>query len=335
MKLYKPHGWFIHDPRVILAKGQYHLFHIQGRHFRNRPKTEKSYDHAVSDDLITWHQLPIALKGGPPGSWDDKLATGGICEKDGKFYMLYTGRCSREAYRADRLGLAISDDLMAWKKHPANPILPPDPAYYEADFDDSPDYGRISWRDPGLYYDEESGFVYAFITARVNFGPGAERGCVGLARSKDMVEWECLPPVYHPKESLCVEVPQVIKVGRKFVMVMRFSGEVPELGSYSAAICSNDLISWDNRAVKSRLEERQEWNFGDEKLWGPWRGGVDASPCCFYAKGAGNDAYFVHMTFEPVVGPRKIYSGRVSLPKKLLVDSDNYKYTTRSCRTGA
>lgn len=323
MKLYRPYGMYLHGPKVIFANGQYHLFHEEARHFRKRSMSVKGCGHAVSDDLITWRQLPTALKAGPPGAWDDVLVGGhGVCEKDGKFYMLYTGRTNDVPGRTlvDRLGLAVSDDLMTWKKHPSNPVSEADPEYYEADYRDSPDYGRVAWRDPGLYYDRESGWMYAFICARVNWGPGTQRGCVGLARSRDMVKWECLPPVYHPKKGLCVEIPLVIKVGEKFVMTMRVNHITYNI---EFAICSDDLLSWDPKAKVTYLVE-QPWRYTGYE-------GNRFTKCPNYCSSAlvrngKSFADFVHQSNERVRStsfPKGFGSGRVSLPKKLLVEPDD------------
>ena len=96
---------------------------------------------------------------------------------------------------------SLERELHAVRKHPKNPVLVADPRYYEADHRCSPDYGHVAWRDPSTYCDLQSGWTYAFITARTNEGPGRTRGCTGLARSRDMVHWEVLPPAYAPRRS--------------------------------------------------------------------------------------------------------------------------------------
>ena len=331
MKLYRPYGMYLHGPKVIFANGQYHLFHALCKHFPKRSMSVKGYGHAVSDDLITWRQLPTALKAGPPGAWDDKFADPGVCEKDGKFYLLYTGRSTSDTgeggvkYAVDRLGLAVSDDLITWNKHPSNPVLEADPEYYEADHRDSPDYNHVAWRDPGLYYDRKSGWMYAFICARVNWGPGTQRGCVGVARSRDMVKWECLPPVYHPKKGICIEIPRVTKVGEKFVMTMRVGGNVPHTDgkAHEIAICSDDLLSWDPKAKVTHLVE-QPWRYTDYRKWY----GISYGSYALVRKGK-SYADFVHQSNERVRsgtfpdGKKDLGSGRVALPKKLLIGPDD------------
>ena len=45
--------------------------------------------------------------------------------------MLYTGVNRAEGGLVQRIGLAASDDLVHWDKHPGNPVLEVDPEWYE------------------------------------------------------------------------------------------------------------------------------------------------------------------------------------------------------------
>ncbi len=45
--------------------------------------------------------------------------------------MLYTGINRGERGLIQRIGLATSDDLIHWTKHPANPVLEADERWYE------------------------------------------------------------------------------------------------------------------------------------------------------------------------------------------------------------
>ncbi|MAE61846.1 MAG: hypothetical protein CMJ49_10890 [Planctomycetaceae bacterium] len=62
---------------------------------------------------------------GPPGSWDCRsLAAPAFCfdEDDGYYYMLYGGCDEQWDYPAS-IGLARSNDLRHWQRHPDNPII--------------------------------------------------------------------------------------------------------------------------------------------------------------------------------------------------------------------
>ena len=152
---------------------------------------EQGIHHSVSKDLITWEDRGIVLTVGPIGAWDDGLIyTGNIAKHDGKYYLFYTG-IPRE-HRPDApcltpIGVAVSEDLVHWEKHPRNPVLTPDPKYYNPNGD---------WRDCIFYRDEAAGWWYAVVTATAATDEHAAQGqCIGLARSRDLIAWECLPPI--------------------------------------------------------------------------------------------------------------------------------------------
>ena len=88
--------------------------------------------HAVTQDLVNWKDLGLALTRGAAGSWDDKnLATGSVIHRDGKYWMAYTGHKMGESLFIKRVGMARSDDLVRWGKMPQNPTSEADPLYYE------------------------------------------------------------------------------------------------------------------------------------------------------------------------------------------------------------
>ena len=152
---------------------------------------------------------PDAIQPGHEGRWDDMSTwTGSIIRRDGQWYMYYTGASSREKGLVQRIGLAVSDDLTHWKKHPGNPLLEADPRWYE--LLDLNRWHDQAWRDPWIFYHDEDFHYHAFITARANHGPNDERGVIGHARSTDLFSWEVLPPVSKPGDFGHLEVPQLI-----------------------------------------------------------------------------------------------------------------------------
>jgi beta-fructofuranosidase len=175
-----------------------------------------SIGHAVSNNLRRWRILPDAVGPGAIGSWDDLATwTGSVTEHDGRWHMLYTGINRSERGLIQRIGLATSDDLIRWTKHPKNPLIEPDGRWYEL-----LDLGRWrdqSWRDPWLV--SENGEVRALITARARTGPADGAGVVGQARSQDLVEWEVLPPLTEPGDFAQVECPQLTVIeGRQLIL---------------------------------------------------------------------------------------------------------------------
>jgi len=106
------------DPYAIRCQGSYYLFFLG----QNRFGVQR-LGVARSPDGVHWqksHTNPI-LDAGPPGSFDERgLGESAVVFHGGRFFLLYTGRDSAERRR---LGWAVSDDGVNWKKEPQARIL--------------------------------------------------------------------------------------------------------------------------------------------------------------------------------------------------------------------
>lgn len=194
---------------------EYHIFYLQAPRSlgdeRRRHRTA-TIGHAVSTDMINWTVLPDALRPGPPGSWDDLATwTGSIIEKDGRWHLFYTGISTAEDGLVQRIGVAVSEDLMVWHKHDANPTITADSRWYE--LMGEADWHNQAWRDPWVYHDEKTGLYHALITARSRHGATWTRGVVARATSPDLLNWTVEPPVAEPRVSGDIEVPQYVEIG--------------------------------------------------------------------------------------------------------------------------
>ena len=189
----------------------HHVFYLQAPRALGDPELRHQHatiGHAVSMDLKSWEVLPDALGPGPSGAWDDNAPwTGSIIRAADRWYLAYTGTSSVDGGRIQRIGIAVSDDLIHWERSVDDPILAVDHRWYEC-FGDS-DWFDEAWRDPWLMTDPSSSDMLAFICARTVHGESDERGAVGLARSSDLRHWTVTPPVYAPSLFAQMEVPQV------------------------------------------------------------------------------------------------------------------------------
>jgi predicted GH43/DUF377 family glycosyl hydrolase len=90
--------------------------------------------YATSPDGINWTKRPgnPVFTVGPSGEWDSCKVTACQVVPQGEWYvMFYIG--FRDVHRA-QIGLARSrDGLTDWRRHPANPIISPDPDSWDAD----------------------------------------------------------------------------------------------------------------------------------------------------------------------------------------------------------
>lgn len=234
---YAPAGMVAWDFWLLEAGGRFHLFHLQAprnlhpelRHFR------ATIGHAVSDDLCAWQDRGSVLGPGPRGAWDDRcIWTGSIAAWRGRFWFLYTA-LQRGHGLVQRIGLAVSDDLERFVKHPGNPVLCADPRWYQTR---RPGFPWEDWRDPWLCV--QDGRLTALICARLAAaeastlrlgleqlreltrlaagprrarlasGPLTGRGCIALAHSADGLRWQVAPPLFAPGRYDMLECPQLL-----------------------------------------------------------------------------------------------------------------------------
>ncbi len=221
MSLRLPDKW-VWDFWLARDGAQHHIFYLQAPRALGHPALRHqnaSIGHAISSDLCSWRVLPDALHPGPGGSWDDLATwTGSAIDHEGLWYMLYTGINRAERGVIQRIGLAVSDDLVHWEKHPANPVLEADPRWYE--LLDLARWRDLSWRDPWVFRDPADGSFHALITARSPVGRADGAGVVAHACSSDLVDWELLPPLTAHGEFAQVEVPQLVRVNDRYELLV-------------------------------------------------------------------------------------------------------------------
>lgn len=202
------------DFDVIEHDGRLHLFYLS-------LPSHDAISHLVSDDGINWQPLPIALRTGDPGeSDDDQLWTMGVFQHAGRWHMLYTANQNRGLYQV--INLALSDDLIHWTKYENNPVIKPDPRWYEAHQHEA---YRIDWRDPHVV--EHNGVLHGFLCARENQGPLNMRGCAAYFTSTNGRDWQVQPPAAAPRNCYDYECPSVFELDGRFYMVA-ISGTLDE-----------------------------------------------------------------------------------------------------------
>jgi beta-fructofuranosidase len=190
------HIFYLQAPRAIKEEGLRHW--------------NVSIGHAVSQDLIRWKILPDALAPSTEaGAWDDYTTwTGSIIKHAGAWYMFYTGTNRAENGKIQRVGLAVSDDLLHWTRHPRGALIEADAQWYE--MYDPLLWHELTWRDPYIF--KWDGKYHIYLTARCNTGTKDARGVIGHAVSVDLINWEVLPPVTEAGEFGFLEVPQLIEI---------------------------------------------------------------------------------------------------------------------------
>ena len=107
---------------------------------------------------------------------------------------------------------AVSHDLVRWDKDPGNPILRPDTRWYSD--------GDRTWRDPCVVWNGDAGCYWMVLCARTQPHPADPfTGCLGLATSTDLEQWEVRPPIWAPGHSTVVECPDLFRMGERWVLM--------------------------------------------------------------------------------------------------------------------
>ena len=153
---------------------------------------------------------------GKPGEWDDMTQwTGSVVRSGGVAYLFYTGRTRTEAGNVQRVGLALSADLINWRKIDENPVLEAVSPWYVSPGEDGS--VRSDCRDPWVI--RHNGQWVMFYTASAANERVDARGVVGVATSEDLVIWAPGPPVAAPGLFAEIEVPQVFPFGDRWAML--------------------------------------------------------------------------------------------------------------------
>ena len=172
--LLPPSGW-MNDPNgVVHWRGRYHVFY---QHNPLAPRwAPPHWAHAVSDDLVHWDHLPVALTPDMPPVDDGGCWSGCLVDDDGTPTILYTGVRNGVQMTCVATG---SEDLVAWRKWPGNPVARMPAAVADHTFE--------AYRDPYVWREGER--WYALV--------GTSTGGVGQAllyRSDDLRAWTFLHP---------------------------------------------------------------------------------------------------------------------------------------------
>jgi beta-fructofuranosidase len=222
---------WMNDPNgPIYFKGHYHMF------FQYNPQAavwgDMSWNHAISEDMMHWRHLPMAMTPTPGGPDAFGCFSGSAIAVGDRVYVVYTGtQKSGDALATIRVGqnnieetqcLAWSDDpqLVRWSKDPKPVVARP------------PEGLKITgFRDPSAWRSGEGYYM------TVGSGVENEGGCVLLYHSNDLKSWEYLHKLTsgvwngkktpnHCDDGEMWECPEFFPLGEGHVLIYSTMGKV-------------------------------------------------------------------------------------------------------------
>ncbi len=210
---------------------RYHLFFLQAPRSLGdlgRRHLHAGIGHASSTDLVDWtvHEPALAVSA---DGWDDlSLWTGSVARgDDGRWRLFYTALNSHRGHgeRDQRIGLAVSDNLLTWQRVGTEPLLPAAGGGYRTLDEDHT--ASETWRDPFVFRDEGGDGWHMLVTARLRDAPRLDDGTLAHARSRDLAHWEVGAPVTTRAAGFGqLEVAQVHRVDDRPVLL--FTGHPEE-----------------------------------------------------------------------------------------------------------
>lgn len=193
----------MNDPNGLIQwQGKYHLF------YQHNPREAAfglmHWGHAASEDLVHWTDLPIALAP-TPGTVDEHGCWSGCTvDNEGTPTIVYTGLRRGAQLPCVATG---NDQLVTWQKHPGNPIIP-SPA---------PDLDVTGFRDHAVWREDDT---WCQIIGSGIRGVG---GTALLYRSRDLIHWEYVHPIFVGEESETGEMwecPDLFPLGERHVLLI-------------------------------------------------------------------------------------------------------------------
>lgn len=201
-----PAANWMNDPNgVIQWRGRYHIF------FQYNPDgayhANMHWGHAVSEDLVHWRELPIAIAPTPGSPDEGGIFSGCMVDDDGVPTAIYTGVNDDYSRQVQCLAYG-NEDLTRWTKHSGNPVLSEIPAhcFQSRDFRDP-----FVWREDDLWYMTVSGHID---------GVG---GAALLYRSEDLRDWQYLHPLFvgeSARHGYNFECVNFFPLGERWVMII-------------------------------------------------------------------------------------------------------------------
>ncbi len=166
------------DAMPFYHDGTFHLFFLLDRrqHHSKWGLGAHQWAHISSPDLVHWTHYPIAL--GIDHDWEGSICTGSVFFHDGRYYAYYA---TRMPDRSERLGVAVSEDGIHFRKSIPTPFAEPTAPFV---------YGPN--RDPSVIQIGDE--YHMLVTAAIpNGDAGKTQGALEHLVSHDLSTWSPSP----------------------------------------------------------------------------------------------------------------------------------------------
>jgi len=193
-------------------QGDYHLFYLLEDRTGTAPEGTP-WMHLVTRDFVNFEDWGEAIPRGTQDTQDLYPFTGSVIERNGTFYIFYTGHnphFSKVGRPREAIMRVTSSDLRTWTRDEQFLIMPPTAQGYEAN----------DWRDPFVCWNPQAQQYWMLLAARrPNAGEPRRYGLTALMVSDDLERWELSEPLWAPDEYYTHECPDLFQIGSWWYLV--------------------------------------------------------------------------------------------------------------------
>jgi beta-fructofuranosidase len=189
----------MNDPNgLIQFRGKYHVFY---QHYPCVPEDgPKHWGHVISDDLVHWKHLPIALT--PDTDYEKGCWSGSAVNNHDELTLIYTAHDENRKPKQVQC-IAFSGDGVNFTKYEKNPVISGPPEGFGEDF-----------RDPKVFRYGEWWYMVVGCTKK-------SEGGILLYGSQDLRVWDCFGRICQSngKQGTMWECPDLFELEETWVLL--------------------------------------------------------------------------------------------------------------------
>jgi len=202
---YRPGNAWAADFIPFYADNKFQLFFLlDWRDTKKHGEGTPWYRVSITD-FVTYKEHGEMLPRGTKEEQDLYVFTGSVLYANNQYHIFYTGHNPyyiEKGKPQEAVMHAVSNDLDNWRKIKEDSF-----------FALSDDYEMNDWRDPFVFWNEETKEFNMLTAARYKKGIPRRRGLTALSSSRDLKNWAIQAPLYAPGLFFTHECPDLFKMG--------------------------------------------------------------------------------------------------------------------------
>jgi len=208
---YQPPSGVSADYIPYYEDGTFYLFYLRDYRDPQNCGEGTPWYLITTTDFVSFTEHGEVLPRGTAEEQDLYVFTGSCTKYAGQYHIWYTGHnphLRAQGKPEQAVMHAVSDDLLHWRKCPEDTFFSPADRYEPHD-----------WRDPFLWFDEESGRWQMLLAVRNREGASRCRGETGLCSSADGIHWTVEQPRWKPGLYFAHECPDLFRMGDWYYLI--------------------------------------------------------------------------------------------------------------------